>query len=301
MNSASWLSIAAIVLTSAVAIISLLKESQEKREKQEERPRRWHWYTRFGLTIAGLLTGTLLVYFGEAAKKANETKHGQEREADKLQIAGLNQAIETQTQNNETQYLRHQQELHILQDQVTGLKKDIATQELRTRMQTLQARLDKALAPKPRAKLECSFWTPGPQNESVTEIYSPAEGNVVTFSFYIMNRSDVYAKDVSLWLRICESCKFHKEPELSQHVPGAPDFDRLFKNFDLAPGVAYQKLTVELEVPPPFTRAGISTSYRCPDCEIEKGLENMWITVGRQPMPNFSQYGQHITKPRKKP
>jgi hypothetical protein len=301
MSTGSWLSVAAIALTSAIAVISLIKESQEQREKQGGHPRRWHWYARFALTIAGLLTGIFLVYLGESARKVNENKHVQERDADKLQIAGLSQSIETQTQNNETQYLRHQQELRALQDQVSDLKKDIATKELRTRMGTLQARLESALAPKPKAKLECSFWSPGAQAENLTEIYAPAEGNIVTFSFYIMNRSDVYAKDISLWLRICDDCKFHKEPELSQRVPGSPDSDRLFKNFDLAAGVAFQKITVEMEVPPPFTRAGIGTKYRCADCEIEQEYEHLWINVGRQAVPDFSPHGPQTTKPKKKP
>src|ERR1700730_14872183 len=70
----------------------------------------------------GISHRIFLVYLGKKARKVNENKRERERDARKLQIAGLNQSIEMQTQNNETQYLRHQQELRALQDQVSGTR-----------------------------------------------------------------------------------------------------------------------------------------------------------------------------------
>jgi len=246
------------------------------------------------------MAGVVLIVFSSVGNKANEVKHAQERDTDKQQIAGLNQAIETQIQNNERQYLRHQQELLALRDQVTDLKKDVATQELRKKMAILQARIDKTLTPRPLAKLQSGFLqTLGTENEIVDEIYAPVDGSVVTFDFTLLNQSKVFAKSVLLWLRICTACKFHKEPAGAQLVPGALPSERLYSGIYLPPGVEWQKMTVEIEVPPaPTGRVEIGTRYRCEECEIEEDYHKMGILLGRVPVPNFTP-PQPSKKPKK--
>lgn len=301
MSVSSWLSILALAGTSAIAVVSLIKESQERREKGEDRPRRWHWHVRLTLTAVGFVAGAILIYLSALSSKANETRHNQERDSDKQQIAGLNQAIETQIRNNETQYLRHQKELGSLHDQVADLKKDIATQDLRKKMEALQARLDKSLAPRPLAKLEAGFWESGIQNDLPTEIYAPLDGNVVSFDFTVANNSDVSAKDVLLWIRICADCKYHREPQGSQNVPGAVPIEREYRGIYLPPGVRWQKLTVEVEVPPsPINQIVIGTRYRCEDCVIED-YQLMYIRLGRLPVPKFGQPSPVKKKKTKKP
>jgi len=300
MGVSSWLSIFALAVPSAIAVVSLVKESQERREKGEH-PKRWHWYVRFVLTAVGFVAGVILIYLSALSGKSNETRHSQERDSDKQQIAGLNQAIETQIRNNETQYLRHQKELGSLHDQMADLKKDIATQDLRKKMEALQARLDRSLAPKPLAKLETGFWQSGIRDELPTEIYAPVDGNIVRFDFTIVNHSDVSAKDVLLWLGICDACKFHTEPQGSQIVPGAPPLERLYRGIYLPPGVGWQKLTVEMEVPPgPANRVEIRTKYRCEDCVIEN-FQRIYLALGRLPGPTFLQPPPQVKKKLKKP
>jgi hypothetical protein len=300
MNTSAWLSIVALFVTAASAIVSLVKEHQERRERNEQNTRQWHWHVRLGLTLLGFFTGVILIVLSARSSKASEDKHVQERAADKQQIAGLSQAVETQIQNNETQYLRHQKELGSLRDQVTDLKKDIATEDLRKKIESLEGRLDKSLAPRPLAKLQSSFWRADLRNEPIREIYAPVDENVVTFDFTLINYSEVSAGDITLWLRICKDCKYHKEPEGSRLVPGAEPTERLFPNLNLPAGVRWQKLTVEMEIPPNTNRIEVGTRYRCSDCLIEKDYQILAVTPGWLPLPMLAP-PQQPKKATKKP
>jgi hypothetical protein len=295
MTANFWWSIAALALTSASAITALLKEKPDETPSRE-RKRRITRNILLALTALGLVIGIRQAHSADADSRKSDEKHRVERETDAQRIAGLTQAIETQTKNNETQYGRHQQELHRLQDQLSDLKKDVATQELRKRMAMLQQQLDKELSPKPKAKLDFTFWQSGAiAREVVTSFYAPVQSNVVQFSFSIVNNSNVSAPDISAWIRICDLCKFHTEPELSAHVPGAPDFERLYKGISLPPQVQWQKLSVEVEVPPKFTGMAVYGKYRCESCEIED-WQKLVVTLGRLPDRTFSTPGSQPKK-----
>jgi hypothetical protein len=85
-------------------------------------------------------------------------RHKEGRKADQNQIIGLNTSIQNLNHSNQVQYERHQNELRVLNDKLADLKKDIATEDLRKKIQTLQGLLDKSLAPSPKAKLEIGFY-----------------------------------------------------------------------------------------------------------------------------------------------
>jgi hypothetical protein len=287
-----------------VAILALLKDWTEYKKRTDTSGKGIR-ICIFAATIVLILLNLLNTHFGRVRaaidRTAAEKRHSDERTADKLQIAGLNQSIETQTRNNETQYTRHQDELHRLQDQLTDLKKQVATEELRKKMDALQGRLDRALTPAPKAKLQASFWQTALQDDIVTEIYAPVETNVVTFSITLVNHSDVDAiGDVSLWIRVCEKCKFNKEPQGFQHIDGAPDTERLMRFGDLPAGSRTQKIVVDAEVPPDSRgKMVLGTRYRCNNCEIEKDWQQMWVTLGRVPFPNSLLPPQKNVKSRK--
>jgi hypothetical protein len=282
VSASSWWSIAALFLTSASAFIALLKEKREKRGK------RWHRNVLLAFTALGLVVGVFLIRQTSKDASASDQQHQRERQKDVEQIAGLTQSIETQTKNNELQYLRNRDEVHRLQDQLTDLQKQVATEELRKKMDALRVQLDKALAPTPRARLQTGFWMEGIGDELRTETYAPADENVVAFSVIVQNVSDVNAKGVNLWLRICGACKFHTEPAGFAHVAGAPDVERLYKFGDLPAGVRSQKMSIEVEVPESITKIAVGTKYRCDNCEIEKDFQQMWVTIGRIPFPKIA-------------
>jgi hypothetical protein len=299
MSANFFWSIAALLLTSTGAIVALLKEKSEEQLNRERR-RKFIRNVLLVLTVLGFVIGSHQAYRTDADNRTSEEKHRTERATDAQRIAGLNQAIETQTRNNEAQYERHQQELHRLQDLLNDLKTDVATQELRTRMAKLQSQLDKELAPKPRAKLDFTFWQPVmAEREVLTSVYAPVDNNVVRLSFSIVNNSNVTATDVAAWIHICDLCKFHTEPELSMRVPGAPDYERLYRGISLPPLVQWQKLTVEVEVPPKFGSMLVFGKYRCESCEIEANWQRLFVTLGRLPDRTFSTPGSQAKKPQK--
>src|SRR5882724_6049542 len=297
MSATFWLLIMSVAVPSVIAVISLAKESQEKKD---EHPRRWHWHTRLVLSLIGLVVGLVLAIRGETSKLKSESTHRTERESDKQQITKLQQSVEIQIQNNDKQYERHQTELHNLQDQLIDLKKDIATEDLRKKMGILQGQLDKALADKPKAKLETSFFLEDDTGDPILhERYVPVENNIAKFDFTIENHSPVFAKDIGLWIRICDACKFHSEPKNFVHVAGARESERLFRGFDLPPGARYEKLTAEIEVAPGYDKAAVGTQYRCVDCVIED-WQQLILLLGRRRPPDFSQPPAPITKTKPK-
>ena len=80
----------------------------------------------------------------------------------------------------------------------------------------------------------------------------------------------------------------------------SPEFDRLFKLGELPPGVANGEINVEIDVPRDVSRAAISLSYRCPDCEIEEeDWHTLWIDVGQLPIPKFAPPASTSKKPLK--
>jgi hypothetical protein len=281
MSASSWWSIAALFLTSASAFIALLKEKREKRGK------RWHRNVLFAFTALGLVVGVFLIRQTSKEASASDQQHQRERQKDGEQIASLTQTIEAQTKSNELQYLRNRDEVHRLQDQLTDLEKQVATAELRKKMDALRAQLDKALTPTPKARLQVAFWTDAAGEKTHTETYAPADGDVVAFAIIVLNPSDVNAKAVSLWLRICDGCKFHSEPAGFEHVPGALEIERLFKFGDLPAGTGSQRMNIEIEVPKAGTKVEVATKYRCDNCEIEKDWQPMWVTIGRIPLPKI--------------
>jgi hypothetical protein len=157
------------------------------------------------------------------------------------------------------------------------------------------------LTPAPKAKLQSSFWQAPVQDDIVTEIYAPVEMNVVTFSLTLVNNSDVNAiGDGGLWIRVCDKCKYNKEPQGFQHLDGAPDTERLLKFGDLPSGSRTQKITIDVEVPPDATgKLTVATKYRCNNCEIEKDWQQMWVTLGRMPFPSSLQPPRKNVKSRK--
>ncbi len=221
-----------------------------------------------------LLSATLAFILGinqihrtDADNKKSDEKHKVERDSDKLQIAGLNQTIETEIKNNETQYARHQQELHRLQDQLSDLKKDIATEELRKKMTALQGRLDKALVPTPTAVLEPSFWTIEKFVEPISETtVKLGTANFATVEFYVFNKSDVVALNGGVHLRICMACKFAKEPQEFHKIPGSPDWDRQYDFQHIYPHAGLQKLSADIIPPPGSESFQIEVMAVCDTC-----------------------------------
>jgi hypothetical protein len=154
-------------------------------------------------------------------------------------------------------------------------------------MLALQSLLDKSLTPSPKATLETGF-SVAERASLASTIYRPMDDNKVVFSISILNMTDVTARDVRLWLRICDRCKYVNEPRESLHPEGAVATQRVWANIELANDVQWDAHKVEIEIPPPYTRATVATKYRCPDCELEKEWHNLTINLRRIGFPSFT-------------
>lgn len=283
MSGTAWWSILALAVASLSSVISLLKEKRAKHGS------RWHRYALLTLTLIGFGAGAILIHGADAEAKASEGKHKDERATDQQRIADLKDAIAIQISNNETQYDRNQDQLQGVRKQLADLQTQVATEELRKKMTALQGQLDKALAPTPKAQVEPSFWEAAVQDQTVSDIYAPVEGNVVSFSLSPFNHSEVDAKNVTFWIRLCDGCKFHTDDQGGFiHITGAPEFEREFRFGDLVSGSRTQKITVQAEVPPGFDRMIVATKYRCDTCLIEKSWQQMSVALGRTHFPKSS-------------
>lgn len=156
----SWSSIWAVVallFTSIIAVIAIYREKPDENAEQSLLKRRAKPIL-YALTGLALFAGLSQIWRTDRENQNNEKKRSQEREADKQQITGLQQSVGTLKESNQTQYDRNLAELHTLQKQLNDIKIDKASEELRKKIAALEAQLDKSMAPKPKAKLDFSFY-----------------------------------------------------------------------------------------------------------------------------------------------
>jgi hypothetical protein len=253
MPATSWVTIVVLALGFITSLAEVWKDWNER----GTRKRTFRWW-RLALTILGFPIGILLVYLGNA----EALKHDN---ASKVEIQGLKSAVDTQTKNNETQYVRNQRDLHRVEDQLTGIKSQVASEPLRKKIADLQGELDRALAPAPNAKLQFSFLPLGP-NESMRDTTSvPLVNGAVTVAFTAKNVSETQADNGKIWIQICDGCKFGAEPEGSEAPSDDPltrwkRFDRLFK------GVVFEPTTLRVVPPLGASTFTIAFKYACEKC-----------------------------------
>jgi hypothetical protein len=292
MNRSSWLAIAALVVTSLVAIIALVREKQEE-TRDRSTLKRLSKPVLYTLTVVAAIFGIFQIW---ASEKEHETEH----RVDSQKVGELTGSVKTLTETNKTQYETNEANLRKVQDQLNEIKVSKATEDLRKKMAVLQGQLDKSLAPKPKAKLQFGFYDSDLKiGEVRLDRYIPAEGGVVSVSFVVENNSEVNAADVTVWIRSCQQCKFHREPPGSIKVSGALDIERIYKISEIQPGVAVNEANVEIELPRWMTRMPVSFDYRCTDCDIEKKWQDLWVSVGQPPTPQFSAPAYAPQKPKK--
>jgi hypothetical protein len=101
------------------------------------------------------------------------------------------------------------------------------------------------------------------------------------------NMTDVTAKDIHLWLRLCDDCKYVNEPRESSHLQGGLATERVWSISELANNVQWGVHKVEIEAPPRFTQVTLGTQYRCSDCELERDFHLLIINLGRIGFPSM--------------
>ncbi len=299
MNESSIWAIAALLFAALIAVFSLLTEKKE-REIHPSWLRRCRRPILYSLSVAALVVGVGQIRKTDREAHEADTKHAIEHNTDQQKISGLQDSVNMLTKVNEIQYERNRDELVKLRDQVNDLKLAKLTEEDRKKIATLETQLDKALAPKPRANLQFSFDASDLNKGEVrSTLYVPIDEGVIKFGFVTENNTEINAPKVTVWVRACLECKFHREPPGAIKVPGAMDIERIYQIEEIQPGVAIHEPDVEVEVPQWMTRMPISFDFRCADCELEKEWQNLWVNVGRIPTPQFSTPTSTSKKPKK--
>lgn len=258
----------------------------------------------FLYSAAGLafILGVSQIIWTNRDNKKNESDRASEHHADELQIAALEKAVTTLNDTNQKQYERNQTELSKLRDQLNKIDRNQLTENDKKEIALLQTELNKSMAPKPKAKLDFTFWDSDlKRGEIRPNRYIPAEGKVVKFTFGAINTSEVDAENVSVWIRICDDCKFHAEPGLSVKIPNTLDCDRMYKVPEVQPGVAFNEPEVAIDLPEKFTRMSINFQYRCVDCVVEKDWQTLWADISRSTNPPHASLPATTSKKPRKP
>jgi hypothetical protein len=107
------------------------------------------------------------------------------------------------------------------------------------------------VAAPPKAELESSLGniTEKKENIAIKQASVPLRPDgTISFTVYIVNKSEVDARDGSIIIRVCQTCKFSREPQRFKKAIGSPDSDREMR-FEAIQ--AMMAVAVPLEIKPP--------------------------------------------------
>src|ERR1700683_311766 len=117
-----------------------------------------------------------------------------------------------------------------------------------------------------KSKLEASFFTLDPRITPLREITVPRVRNTVTVEVSALNSGTKDAQNVKLWYRICDKCKYEREPIGAVQGKGAAEFDRQFNISEIAAGTLSEKISLPVIVPDTLQHFWIGMFYTCDDC-----------------------------------
>jgi hypothetical protein len=163
-----------------------------------------------------------------------------------------------------------------LNQQVGDLKAQVKTEALQKELAAVQADLvatQKALAPGPKAVLAFSFWpfyNPAPpQSPSVAKQarFPTNDDGSYHVEFTVVNPTDVDAVDGEITLRICDACKFAKEPPGFSKLDGQSDTERNDPFVRILARSHIPTMTADI-LAPKNGNFVVGISYRCHTCVV---------------------------------
>ena len=139
MPASSWITIGVLAIGALLSLSEVWKDWNERGSRK-----RTFRSIKIGLTFLAFIIGAILV--------VRTSKETSKAESDsRLQIQGLQSTVSAEIANSDRQYSRNQLELHRLRDELSELKTETATVELRKKITMLESQLDKSLAPVPKS------------------------------------------------------------------------------------------------------------------------------------------------------
>jgi hypothetical protein len=148
------------------------------------------------------------------------------------------------------------------------------------------------IVPEKHAQLRFSFWTIKADELSTTEIALLPEFSgdygVYIFDVTTTNISDTTAKDVDMWVNICDSCTFAEEPQGFDRPTGMPEQMRHKFFAQLNPGVTLEKIPLHINVRRKYRKFNISFSYSCATCGKLSQKDNTLTVISTASNGRFS-------------
>jgi hypothetical protein len=170
--------------------------------------------------------------------------------------------------------------------QIGGVRKDVqdVKSDLRDVKKDVQATISKTesalsadinkmkiFPPSEKATYEVSLWPAVISNWPVREKSLPKVNGVVTFGFSIMVKGHM-AKQTRIWLRLCQDCKYSKEPtgfqNLNAHTESVDPTERMLVVGDFLPNIVYTPI-INVDVIPPTGQTFflVAVQVGCENCD----------------------------------
>lgn len=223
----------------------------------------------------------LIILFGVGSAVNNyyvNRRATRQQISDQAEIKALKTAVETANHAQETNTTQFLAALGTLSSEVRDLQTQVTTEKLQSKLAVVQAELQKtqkALAPGPKAELSFTF-VPFPNSQPgqpivlVTDKALPLRDGSVHIEFAIANTTDVDAVDSEVNFQICNGCRYAKEPDGLQKLPGLADNQRYLFMRDLLAKTTYRTLSVDVIPPPLAPSFSVGIEYRCHTCVLSQ-------------------------------
>jgi hypothetical protein len=244
----------------------------------------WHSYKpawkRWPVLCVILLVGIgAVVYQSHQLHEKAATEARNQANTNRLQ-GKIEALVAAQKQDGQT----FTQSFGILSGQLADLRAKVVTEGLHKEMTDLQAKLDEATAPTPRASLTFTF--PGfkaepdgsliPLHETTLE---PSPDGVVTVPINIFNLTETNALDGHVNFTICDGCTYAKEPKFMVKVPTLREQLRDYPFAQILSRDSIRDISLDVTPPKGAPSFQIGMLPRCKTCSVQKGFVILTINV----------------------
>jgi hypothetical protein len=275
MPASSWITIGVLAIGALLSLSEVWKDWNERGSRKKT-----FRSIKIGLTFLAFLIGAILV--------VRTSKETSKAESDsRLQIQGLQSTVSAEIANNDRQYTRNQVELHGLRDELSELKTETATVELRKKITTLEAKLDKSLTPAPKASLIFSFFpfsvASDGSTHAVTDAVRPiAADGTFHLDVEVGNMTDVDALDGEIILVVCDACKLVKIPDGFLRREGQPEQTINMPFARVLAKSVLPRISLDLAISPiQYEDVAVGMTYRCHTCVIETAARTILARLHR--------------------
>jgi hypothetical protein len=262
-------------------------------EKDLERRMRLRW--RFAVVAFGFIYSLMLWH----QQGLNDLANSQQTQT------AISTAVSQANDHSDKQFDRTQGQITDVRNNLETTEKNLAS-KVDESTSTISTGLGKVGKPEPPElpKLQFSLWKDDIQvaeTPILTETVQQEDDGTIPVEFFFTNISNVAADSVDMWVHICTTCSFAKEPEGFDKPAGINEQTRHRIFASINPGVSFQKSLVAFTSPTPPTggktfRVGMSFSYSCKNCGGRKDSSDLMISVipPVRAIPPVSQIKPHF-------